>query len=111
MKKQLLFPVFLFFTIALSAQKDSVGCSTIILENDMELPAFITKVESEFLFYKKCPDSTNQQYSLPLHYIDHVRAPNGKMLSPIDYGANFTIIDPSENTIQAEQWVFRKKIE
>ena len=67
----------LLFCFQLIAQKDSLPCATIVLENDKEIPARIDSITSSHLFYKKCIDANDRQYTIPISYIKSISDPKG----------------------------------
>ena len=77
MKKLILISSLFFVTFSLFAQVDSTSCSTIVLGNDKEIPAFIHSIESGYLFYQRCSDTTSHRYSIPVEYIKLINGTRG----------------------------------
>ncbi len=65
----------LLFSFNLIAQQDSTSCSTIVLGNYKEIPALIDSISTSHLYYRKCPDSTNRQFTIPLNYVKFINDP------------------------------------
>ncbi len=109
--KNNLFLVSLFLlSLSLFAQKDPSHCSTIVLKNNMEIPAFINYINSGSLFYQRCPDSTSHQYSIPIDLIEFIRDPNGGIQTLSTPIPNFPGNDPIIMEDQPlDKWVFSKK--
>ena len=77
--KNLALIVCLLLSSHLIAQQDTIHCSTIVLENDKEIPARIDSITSSHLYYKKCINTNNRQYTIPISYIKSIRDSNGEI--------------------------------
>ena len=111
MKKLLLF-CSLFFVLTTSyTQENSKQCSTIVLENDNEIPAYIDYIQSGLLYYRKCPDSIGHQYSIPVDIVKFVREPDGVIQSLSEHMVELPYESLSKNKEHSiDQWKFRNKI-
>ena len=109
MKKSLLLASLILLTLPLFAQKDTIPCSTIILGNDKEISATIIKIESGNLFYERCPDTTDRQFTIPVNYIKEIIEPSGK----IDSLSSHVVKTEKTQSFKIKnkpikKWVFKK---
>ena len=59
----------LLFSFHLQAQNNSNSCKTIVLANDFEISASISSFETDYLIYRKCPDTSLVAYNLPIRNV------------------------------------------
>ncbi len=110
MKKFSISSFIFLFALSLFAQENSARCSAIVLENDNEIPAYIDRIQSGLLYYKKCPDSTNRHYSIPVDIVKFIREPDGKVQSPSSHMVMSSGKVPSKtNNRPLESWIFKQK--
>ncbi len=113
MKKLSIFSFLFLFIFSLFAQEKSTACSTIVLENNNEIPAFINGIQLEQLYYWKCPDSTSRQYSIPVDLVKFIREPNGDIKPLSTYIVDLPDVSPIKNNDQPinnlNNLIFRQK--
>jgi hypothetical protein len=110
MKNIILFSSLFFVTFSLYAQVDSTSCSTIVIGNDKEIPAFIHGIESGYLFYQRCRDTITHRYSIPVSYIKFIKGTRGFQDSLELQKANLSKSDaPISKGKQLKELRFKKR--
>ena len=111
MKKLIIFCSFFFFTLNLSAQSDSNSCQSIVLTNDFEISASIDTIEKDFLFYKKCPGTSDVAYNLPIKIVKFIRDSTGQPDLLFGSLANLKATQSSRSKKRPiTTWIFKHKI-
>jgi hypothetical protein len=109
MKKLILSNSLFFVTFSLFAQVDSISCSTIVLGNDKEISAFIHSIESGYLYYQRCADTTSHRYSIPVEYIKLINGTRGFQDSLASQITDLSKIDFSKSkSKKLRKWIFKK---
>ncbi|MFT5168165.1 MAG: hypothetical protein ACI8P3_003405 [Saprospiraceae bacterium] len=109
MKKLILISSLFFVTFSFYAQVDSTSCSTIVLANDKEIPAFIHGIESGYLFYQRCRDTISHRYSIPVSYIKFIKGTRGFQDSLASEIVNLPELDPQKTKKERlKKWVFKE---
>ena len=110
MKKLSIFSFLFLFALSLFAQENSAQCSAIVLENGNEIPAYVDHQQSGQLYYKKCPDSTGRQYSIPVNIVKFIREPDGVIQWISEYKIELPYESLSKiNEHSIDKWKFRNK--